>query len=139
MELFAWAGFEPKSSWSLPPEYLGSQAWATGAWPTFYKLFHSYYSSLWKNFIEQIFLLCKFGHQYLSYGFTVLYRNHFIQFWLFLISHVLLNDSNMFWELGCYMILSLCEHNKGYIHKLRGPWCHWERKSWDGVIHTCHC
>jgi hypothetical protein len=31
-ELFAWAGFEPQSSWSLPPEQLGLQAWATGAW-----------------------------------------------------------------------------------------------------------
>jgi hypothetical protein len=27
-----WAGFEPWSSWSLPPEYLGLQVWATGAW-----------------------------------------------------------------------------------------------------------
>jgi hypothetical protein len=31
-ELFAWAGFEPQSSWSLPPELLGLQAWATGIW-----------------------------------------------------------------------------------------------------------
>jgi hypothetical protein len=27
-ELFAWAGFEPRSSWSLPPEQLVLQAWA---------------------------------------------------------------------------------------------------------------
>jgi hypothetical protein len=27
--LFAWAGFEPWSYWSLPPEKLGLQAWAT--------------------------------------------------------------------------------------------------------------
>jgi hypothetical protein len=25
-------GLETRSSWSLPPEYLGLQAWATGAW-----------------------------------------------------------------------------------------------------------
>jgi hypothetical protein len=31
-ELFAQAGFEPWSSWSLPTEQLGLQAWATGAW-----------------------------------------------------------------------------------------------------------
>jgi hypothetical protein len=24
-KLFAWAGFEPQSSWSLPPEWLGLQ------------------------------------------------------------------------------------------------------------------
>jgi hypothetical protein len=28
-ELFAWAGFEHWSSWSLPPEKLGLQAWAS--------------------------------------------------------------------------------------------------------------
>jgi hypothetical protein len=28
-ELFAQAGFKPQFSWSLPPEYLGLQAWAT--------------------------------------------------------------------------------------------------------------
>jgi hypothetical protein len=26
------AGFEPWSSWSLPPEWLGLQVWVTGAW-----------------------------------------------------------------------------------------------------------
>jgi hypothetical protein len=26
-ELFAQGGFEPQSSWSLPPELLGLQAW----------------------------------------------------------------------------------------------------------------
>jgi hypothetical protein len=31
-ELFAWAGFESRSSWSLPPEKLGLQVWATGTW-----------------------------------------------------------------------------------------------------------
>jgi hypothetical protein len=30
-ELFAWAGFGPQSSWSLPPEYLGLQVWAASA------------------------------------------------------------------------------------------------------------
>jgi hypothetical protein len=30
--LFAWAGFKLRSSWSLPPEYLGLQAWATSTW-----------------------------------------------------------------------------------------------------------
>jgi hypothetical protein len=30
-ELFAWAGFKPRSSWSLPPKWLELQAWATGA------------------------------------------------------------------------------------------------------------
>jgi hypothetical protein len=28
-ELFAWAGFELRSSWSLPPEWLGLQVWST--------------------------------------------------------------------------------------------------------------
>jgi hypothetical protein len=32
-ELFMWAGFKPWSSWSLPPESLGIQAWATSTWP----------------------------------------------------------------------------------------------------------
>jgi hypothetical protein len=27
-KLFAWSGFKPQSSWSLPPEYLGLPAWA---------------------------------------------------------------------------------------------------------------
>jgi hypothetical protein len=31
-ELFAWAGFEPWSSWSLSSESLGSQVWATRPW-----------------------------------------------------------------------------------------------------------
>jgi hypothetical protein len=31
-KLFAWAGFQPQSSWSLPSERLGLQVWATGAW-----------------------------------------------------------------------------------------------------------
>jgi hypothetical protein len=35
-ELFAQAGFEPWFSWSLPPEYLGLQAWATGTWLKWY-------------------------------------------------------------------------------------------------------
>jgi hypothetical protein len=30
-ELFAQVGFKPRSSWSLPPEWLGLQAWATSA------------------------------------------------------------------------------------------------------------
>jgi hypothetical protein len=30
--LFAQAGFEPWSSLSLPPKYLGLQMWATGSW-----------------------------------------------------------------------------------------------------------
>jgi hypothetical protein len=30
-ELFTWAGFESPSSWSLPPESLGLQVWATSA------------------------------------------------------------------------------------------------------------
>jgi hypothetical protein len=30
-QLFAWAGFKLQSSWSLPPEQLGLQVWATGA------------------------------------------------------------------------------------------------------------
>jgi hypothetical protein len=32
-ELFAQAGCEPRSSWSLPPESLGLQVWAIGAQP----------------------------------------------------------------------------------------------------------
>jgi hypothetical protein len=35
--LFAWTGFKPRSSWSLPPEYLGLQAWATGARQILYR------------------------------------------------------------------------------------------------------
>jgi hypothetical protein len=31
LELFSWADFKLQSFWSLPPEYLGLQAWATGA------------------------------------------------------------------------------------------------------------
>jgi hypothetical protein len=31
-ELFIWSGFELSFSWSLPPNYLGLQAWATSAW-----------------------------------------------------------------------------------------------------------
>jgi hypothetical protein len=31
-KLFAQAGLEPWSSWSLPPEQLGLLAWATSAW-----------------------------------------------------------------------------------------------------------
>jgi hypothetical protein len=31
-ELFPWVDFEPRSSWSLPPEKLGLQMWATGTW-----------------------------------------------------------------------------------------------------------
>jgi hypothetical protein len=31
-ELFPWAGFKLWSSWSLSPELLGLQVWATGAW-----------------------------------------------------------------------------------------------------------
>jgi hypothetical protein len=38
LKLFAWAGFEPLSSWSLPPESLGLQAWATGTWLKGYSL-----------------------------------------------------------------------------------------------------
>jgi hypothetical protein len=30
-ELFAWAAFEPWSSWSLPPEKLELQVWSTSA------------------------------------------------------------------------------------------------------------
>jgi hypothetical protein len=32
-KLFAQAGFKPRSSLSLPPEYVGVQVWATGSWP----------------------------------------------------------------------------------------------------------
>jgi hypothetical protein len=33
-KLFAQADFETRASWSLPPEWLGLQAWVTSAWPT---------------------------------------------------------------------------------------------------------
>jgi hypothetical protein len=35
-ELFAWAGFELHSSWSLSPEQLGLQAWATSTRQSFF-------------------------------------------------------------------------------------------------------
>jgi hypothetical protein len=38
LELFAQAGSEPQSSWSLPPEYLGLQAWST-TWLHFFLSF----------------------------------------------------------------------------------------------------
>jgi hypothetical protein len=34
LELFALAGFQPQSSWSLLPEKLGLQVWTTSAQPT---------------------------------------------------------------------------------------------------------
>jgi hypothetical protein len=38
LELFFWAGFERRGSWSLPPEQLGLQVWATDARPLFVNL-----------------------------------------------------------------------------------------------------
>jgi hypothetical protein len=38
LELFAWADFEQRSYWSLPPEKLGLQVWATGTWLFFHFL-----------------------------------------------------------------------------------------------------
>jgi hypothetical protein len=37
--LFAWAGFEPWSSWSLPPEWLELQVWASGAYLHYFFFF----------------------------------------------------------------------------------------------------
>jgi hypothetical protein len=41
-ELFAQAGFKPWSSWSLPPEWLGLQAWATSPRLERFILAHSF-------------------------------------------------------------------------------------------------
>jgi hypothetical protein len=46
-KLFAWTGFEPQSSWSLPPEWLGLQTWAMAP---------GYSSFLWN--IQYISVIC---------------------------------------------------------------------------------
>jgi hypothetical protein len=46
LELFAWAGFKPWSSWSLPPEQLALQTWATGTPLPLLFLVHIYLSPL---------------------------------------------------------------------------------------------
>jgi hypothetical protein len=55
-KLFAWAGFKPGSSWSLPPEYLGLQVHAISAslrhtafLIAIWKIYHSDTSVLNKN------------------------------------------------------------------------------------------
>jgi hypothetical protein len=71
---FAWAGFELWSSWSLPPEKLGLQAWATGAqllmllvW--FFKKIGSHANFIWASLELQssyLCLLCIWDHKGVS-------------------------------------------------------------------------
>jgi hypothetical protein len=82
-ELFAQAAFELKSSWSLPPEMLQLQAWATCSWLQV-KLFNRILSSA----------LCLF---LLHFDFPCLFKNSclFTLFW---------------WDWGLNSRLSTCKN-----------------------------
>jgi hypothetical protein len=53
-ELFAQASFKPWSSWSLPPEWLGLQVWATGTWHFFFFNFWDLFCGLAWSILENI-------------------------------------------------------------------------------------
>jgi hypothetical protein len=55
-ELFVWAGFQPWSSWSLPPGKLGLQTWATGT-----RLLDFYFSKFLVCLLLFEFTLCLHG------------------------------------------------------------------------------
>jgi hypothetical protein len=49
-ELFSQADFELQASWSMPPEELGLQMWATGAW--LFKIFSCLFNRALRGTVE---------------------------------------------------------------------------------------